>query len=102
VDDQPIFVAANVEDHAVVTDEIDIRAEHRLDVGRPRSLRFKDGRVPYAQGYSRLRVALPKCTKRGFGDHLHMKTLFPIREHVNILNPPADSCQSGGENTRMS
>ena len=34
VDDQPIFVAAEIEDDAVVTEEIDGRAELSLDVAR--------------------------------------------------------------------
>jgi hypothetical protein len=34
MDDQPIFVAAEIEDHAVVADEIDSRAELTLDIVR--------------------------------------------------------------------
>jgi hypothetical protein len=71
VDDQPVLVAAEVEDHAVVADEIDRGAELPFDgIGvAPASLARQ--RKPCTDRPFGLRMALPELLQRPAGDHLH-------------------------------
>jgi hypothetical protein len=71
VHDQPILVAAEVEDHAVVADEIDSRAELPLDIVRIAPPTFARQREPSADRPLGLRVALPELLQCSAGDHLH-------------------------------
>jgi len=71
MDDQPIFVAAEVEDHAVVADEIDGRAELPLDIVRTAPARLARQREPRADRPLGLRMALPEFLQGSAGDHLH-------------------------------
>ena len=56
VDDQAMFVAAEIEDHPVVAHEIHRTAELSLDLGRISPLRFADSREPRPDRSLRMRV----------------------------------------------
>lgn len=71
VRDQPVFVAAEVEDQSVVADEIDGGAELAFDVGGRAPVRLADDRKPDANRPFRRPVALPELDQRPAGDHLH-------------------------------
>jgi hypothetical protein len=69
--DQPVFVAAEVENQPVAADEIDGGAELPLHVGGRAPARLADDREPDADRPFRLPVALPELNQRSAGDHLH-------------------------------
>src|SRR5712691_3214937 len=71
VNDQPILVTAEIEDTAVVPDEIDCRTELTFDIVRASPARLRDHRVPRPRRTFRLRVPLPELLERSAGDHLH-------------------------------
>jgi hypothetical protein len=71
MDYQPIFVAAEVKDHAVIADEIDSRAELPLDIVRIAPARLARQCEPRADRPLRLRMALPEFLQGSASDHLH-------------------------------
>src|SRR5882724_10833170 len=71
MNNQPILVAAEIENNAVVTDEIDSRTERALDIARTSPARLCDHRIPCARRTFRLLVPLPELLERSAGDHLH-------------------------------
>jgi hypothetical protein len=72
MDDQPIFVAADVEDQAVVGNEIDARAELLFDVGRAGPLDRRNQGVPSPQRPFGLEmIAFPEKPQRSQRDDLH-------------------------------
>jgi hypothetical protein len=71
VDDQSKFVAAEVEDHAVIADEVDRRAELSLDIVGIAPPGLARQREPRADRPLGLRMALPEVLQGSAGDHLH-------------------------------
>jgi hypothetical protein len=71
--DQPILVAAEIEDHAVVADEINGRAELALDVRWTGPAGLRHHRKPSARRSLGGRVSLPELLQRPARDHLHAK-----------------------------
>ena len=71
VNDQPVLVAAEAEDHAIVADEIDHRAELPLHLGGAAPPRLACDGEPDADRPFGLAVALPELLQCPAGDHLH-------------------------------
>jgi hypothetical protein len=71
VDDQPIFVAAEVENHPVVANEVDSCAELPFDVVRISPTPFARNGEPSANWALGLRMMFPELLQRPAGDHLH-------------------------------
>jgi hypothetical protein len=71
VNDQPIFVAAKVEDDAVVGNEIDSRTEFSLNVCGPLPSRPVDRSEPGTNRSFGLQVTLPERLQGAARDHLH-------------------------------
>jgi hypothetical protein len=69
--DQPIFVPTEVEDDAIVCDEVYRRAELSLHVRRATPPRLSRCGEPQADRPFSLRVTLPKLLESSTGDHLH-------------------------------
>jgi hypothetical protein len=83
VDNQPIFVVAEIENHSVVAYEIDSTAELPLYfglVGPMRLGRDRELRPNWAFG---MWVARPKFFQRAKGDHLHGEVL-PYRHQTDL------------------
>jgi hypothetical protein len=72
VDHEPVLVAAEVEYHAVIADEIDAGAVLGLDVVRRLPARPAREREPHADRPFGLRVTLPELAQGPAGDHLHV------------------------------
>jgi hypothetical protein len=81
VDDQPIFIAGKIKDHAVVGDEINCRSELSLHIrwAAPGCLLCRG--KPQANRLFGLRMTLPKLLQSSTGDHLHsgQSTMSPKR-----------------------
>jgi hypothetical protein len=75
VHDQPIFVAAEVEDHSAVADEIDRGSELPPNVIRIAPTALACHGEPGANGSLGLRMTLPEFLQCASGDHLHMPRL---------------------------
>jgi hypothetical protein len=60
VDNQPVFVAAEIKDHPVVAHEIDVAAELPLYLGWTRPLCFGGNREPRPDRSLRMRVTRPE------------------------------------------
>jgi hypothetical protein len=75
MDDQPVFVAAEVEDHPVVADEIHGRAELPLDIVRIAPSTLARHGKPRPNGTLGLRMTFPELLQRPAGDHLHAQML---------------------------
>jgi hypothetical protein len=71
VDDQPVFVAAEVEDHPVVADEVHSCAELPLDVVGIPPAAFVCNGEPGANRTLSLRMTFPELLECAAGDHLH-------------------------------
>lgn len=70
MDQESVFVAADIEDYAIVGDEIG-RAELGSDVSWPRPLRLKNRAMPSSQRVLGRRMLLPKSSQRAQRDDLH-------------------------------
>ncbi len=71
MDDKSILVSTEIENHAVIGDEIDRRAELRLHIRRSDPDRRRNARLPVPDRGFRLRVLLPELTQRAARDNLH-------------------------------
>jgi hypothetical protein len=71
MDDQPILVSAEIEDDAIVADEINSRSELSFDIRRTAPLGLLRCGEPQADRLFSLRMTLPKLLERSPGDHLH-------------------------------
>src|SRR5712691_12277742 len=85
MDHEPILIAAKVEYHAVVSHEIDGRAELALDVGRAAPPCPVHDRKPGADRPFGVPVSLPELLECPAGDHLHASRLS---RHQNGDNHP--------------
>jgi hypothetical protein len=83
--DQPIFIAAEVKDYAVVRREIDGAAELPFYLRRIVPTRFGRNREPRTDWPFGRRVALPKFLQRPMGNDLHGEALSPIAEFLGQL-----------------
>ena len=75
VDDQPVFVAAEIEDDPVVAYEIDGAAELPLYLGWIGPLCLGGNREPGTDRSLRMRVTRPEFLQRPTGDHLHREVI---------------------------
>src|SRR5712691_3472764 len=75
VDDQPIFVAAEIEDDPVVAHEIDGVAELPPYLGRIRPTRLGRGSEPRPSRALGMWVTRPEFLESPKGDHLHGEAL---------------------------
>jgi hypothetical protein len=71
VDDKSIFIAAQIENHAIVADKVDGRAELPFDLVRISPLLPAGDGKPYADRLLGLRVASPEFLQRPASNHLH-------------------------------
>lgn len=71
VDNQPIFVSTEIEDDAIIADEINRRSELSLHFRRVTPLRPLRRGKPQADRLFGLRMTLPKLLESSTGDHLH-------------------------------
>jgi hypothetical protein len=71
VDDQSVLVATEVEDQAVIADEIDAPAELAFDLVWAVPVGLAGDGEPDADRSLRSRVALPEFLQRPTGNHLH-------------------------------
>jgi hypothetical protein len=71
VHDQSVLVAAEIEDHAVVTDEIHGRTKLTFQVIRAAPTRLGRDGEPSTTRSLRLRVSLPELLECPPSDHLH-------------------------------
>jgi hypothetical protein len=71
VRNQPVFISTEVENHAVIADEIDSGTELTFQVIRAIPTRLGCNRKPSATGSFGLRVSLPELLERLPSDHLH-------------------------------
>ena len=79
---QPVPVAADVEDQTIVANEIDRGTELRFHVRRTRPLRPTDSRMPRAKRGFRARMVLPEQPQRALRNDLHpaLSRMFPNME----------------------
>jgi len=82
VDDQPVFVAAEIKDDPVIAHEIDGTAELPLDLSWICLLCVGGNREPGPDRSFRMRVARPKFLQRPAGDHLHGDTIYHVTDLV--------------------
>src|SRR5439155_19313167 len=85
VDDQPVFVAAEIEDDPVIAHEIDGTAELPLDLGWIIPLCFGGNREPGTDRSLRMRVTRPELLQRPTGDHLH-REIIPCHQSGDNLS----------------
>src|SRR5665213_1952897 len=96
VNHQAKLVAADIEDHAAISNEINIVSEHLLHIRRSGPLGGCDHAVPRAQRLLRRRMPFPELPQRPARDDLHRRIiwhipspvtagLFPIREYTPCL-----------------
>src|SRR5258708_3267608 len=71
MDDQPIFVAAQIKDDPIVAHEIDSATELPLYLGRICPMRFRCNRNPRTDRALSMRVTRPEFPQRSTSDHLH-------------------------------
>ena len=71
VDDQPILISAEIEDDAIVADEINRRSELSFHVRGVAPLGFLRCGEPQANRLFGLRMKLPKLLESSPSDHLH-------------------------------
>jgi hypothetical protein len=88
MNNQPILVAAEIENYAVVAYEVDGAAELAFDIARTSPRRLRNHRIPRARRTFRLPVTLPELLERSAGNHLHAR---PIACHQ--IGDKADSSQ---------
>src|SRR6185437_8869055 len=69
------LVAADIEDHAIVGDEIDIAPEHLFHIRWPRPLGGRNHAIPRAQRLLRGRMALPELAQRSPRNDLHWQSV---------------------------
>ena len=79
VGDEPVLVAAQIENQAIIGDEIDSRAELPLDVVRSVPARLTDNCEPDTDRSLSSRVAPPELLQSPTRDHLH--------DGINIMSP---------------
>lgn len=86
VNDQTIFVSANIEYHAIVGHKtcMSISAFNCLGISPVGSLRFSKPRL---QGLLCIRMAFPKVSERSPGENPHGEndSMFPLREQEIAL-----------------
>ena len=75
MDDQPVFVAAQIKDDPVVAHEIDRATELPLYLGRICPTRFRCNRHSGTDRALSMRVTRPKFPQRPAGDHLHVEII---------------------------
>jgi hypothetical protein len=73
VNDEPEFIAADVENEAVVGNEINRGSELLLDTGRAFPPCLIDHRVPRPQRHLGLGVLFPEKPQRSQSDDLHIR-----------------------------
>src|SRR6266436_7338519 len=71
MDDQPVFVAAQIKDDPIVAYEVDGAAKLPLYLGRICPTRFRCSRHPGTDRAFGMRVTRPEFPQRPAGDHLH-------------------------------
>jgi hypothetical protein len=71
MDDQPVLVAAQIEDDPIVAREIDSAAKLPLYLGRGCPMRFCCNRDPGMDRAFSMRVTRPDFPQRPTGGHLH-------------------------------
>ena len=86
VDNQPVFIAANIKNNPVIGDKIDRRSEYILNVLRPVPHGFVDETKPSPERHFRLRMTPPKLSKCPFGDHLHEMKIAFFEPSVNAFS----------------
>ena len=96
VDDQPVFVAAEVEDHPVIADEIHGRAKLPLNIVRIAPETLARHGEPRANGTLGLRMTFPKLLQRPSGDHLHVR----IYHVTNLVTTGCPQNQRGVKKER--
>jgi hypothetical protein len=87
VDDQPVFVAAEVEDDPVVADEVGRSAELPLDVVRISPAAFACHGEPSPNMALGLRVTFPELLQRPFGDNRDQQRQ-PQKKRGRLNRPP--------------
>src|SRR5262247_1552424 len=102
MNDQPILVTTEIEDNAVVANEIDGRTELAFDVVRVSPPRLSNYRVPCARRTFRLLVPPPEPLERPAGDHLHRvkysmspnwrQGRLALMGHPPQTRPPSTGC----------
>src|SRR5712691_6855403 len=75
VDDKTVFVAAEIENHAIVADKINSGAELAFDVIRVAPPCVGDKSEPGADRPFSLRMTLPELPERAASNHLHGTSL---------------------------
>src|SRR4029077_15110797 len=75
VNDQPVLVAAEIEDDAIVAHEIDGTAELPIYLGRTLPLCSGGNREPCPDRPLRMRVTCPEFLQCPTGDHLHRENI---------------------------
>jgi hypothetical protein len=70
-DDEPIFVAAKVENNPVVANKVDGRTELSFDIARAARSCLADNSKPDANRAFGPRMTLPELLQRSAGYHLH-------------------------------
>jgi hypothetical protein len=80
VHDQSVLVTAEVEDHAIATDEIDASAELTFDLVWALPARLTGDGEPDADRCLGLRVTLPEFLQRPAGNHLHGRKSIPCHQ----------------------
>jgi hypothetical protein len=89
VNDQSVLVATEVEDHAVVADEVNASAELPFDLVWALPARLAGDGEPDADRSLGLRVTLPEFLQRPAGDHLHARRSISCHQFGD-----KNSCQS--------
>jgi hypothetical protein len=80
VNDQSVLVATEVEDLAVVADEVNAPAELPFDLVWALPARLTGDGEPDADRSLGLRMTLPEFLQRPAGDHLHGRRLIPCHQ----------------------
>jgi hypothetical protein len=84
VDDQSVFIAAEIKDDSVVANEIDSATKLALYLGRICPMRCADNREPCTNRTFGLRVTGPEPLQRPTGDHLQAK-LYHVTSLVTAM-----------------
>src|SRR5665213_621351 len=78
VNHQAKLVASDIEDHAAISNEINIVSEHFFYVRRSRPLGGCDHAVPGTQRLLRRRMPVPELPQRPARDDLHRRIIWPV------------------------